>query len=128
MKTIFILLLLLIPIHAQRPVKPIRLSLSTEAGEGVDGGQLNRLVSGVLRKHRDVVFSAKDADIEVWVGAMRITQSDQCSGFVAAFMVTDLSSKHIKRSIDTGSDLKGMAERLAAKVDREFLQPRRSAH
>lgn len=111
MKSVVLLLLLSVAAIAQKPLEPIRVRVVA------DDQEIASHFRGELRKRRDVIAATKEADIEIYLSVMKLSEEDLCAGYVAAILIVDKSTGRHKLSIDTGPHLRGMAERMAAKVD-----------
>lgn len=110
MRSVVLLLLLSVAAYGQGPLEPIRVSVTG------DDEELSSYFRKELRKRRDIIAATRDADVEIHLSALKLSEEDVCAGFVVAVLVVDRKSGRLKLTIDTGPSLRGMAERAVAKM------------
>lgn len=110
MRNVVLLMLLSITVYGQQPLTPIRVSVTG------DNEELSSYFRKELRKRRDIIAATRDADVEVYLSVMKLSEENVCSGYVAAVLIVDKKTGRHKLSIDTGPHLHGMATRMAAKI------------
>lgn len=107
------------------PLEPIRVALLS--ADDRPSRELLAEVRSKLRNLRRVVFvedTSKPLHFDIVLMAAHVTEDDKRARLVAAMLVTDVS-KRGGLSLHIGNDVETLAERLVAKLEREFFQPRR---
>lgn len=119
MISLFLSLLLILP---QQFVEPVKVSVTT-TDDDESSVQLVREAKAELRSLRYVAIVEKNADVVVVVMAAKV---EGCTGYAATmFAGSGRDKKHDRASMHTAVDLQTLANRLVAKLDKEFLRVKR---
>lgn len=112
MKILFLLLLLSVPVFAQKALEPIRVTVATygEQSRGID-----KLLRAELQKRGDVAITSKRADYEIHVAIGPMTDDGACGGYSAAMLVIGPDNKPIL-SAHIGRDEQRLVAHLIRKL------------
>ena len=118
MKFILLLFLLFVP-AVQSPVEPVRVSVTTLAGD--EANQYERELAGHirdrLRESRRVVITERRADFNIFVAAALVP--DGCSDYAAAFLVIKGDNSRPSLTLLAGKQLQPLARQMVEKLERE---------
>lgn len=105
MKSLFLLLLLLLP---QEPIRPARVVIVAENED------LARLFHDELKKRRDVAVVEKDAEFVAYLATVKL---EDCAGYTATVLFANADKTHFRLFIADAPNLQLTLERAVAKMD-----------
>lgn len=118
MKLLFLLLLLSVPAFTQKPLEPIRVSLSVQ---GQTPQEFEKLLRAALNSRRNVVISEKRPEYQIFVSVAPLDEDSKCDGYVGAMLVIDATGAHTL-SVHTGGNVKRLAAHLVLRMNERLFQ------
>lgn len=128
MKTLLLISLLLIPVHAQNPraieLIRVRIVATPEASETEE--EFNRLMRAELGKLKTVAFTSQ-ADYDIACAAVKLSDNGKVFGYAVSVMVMSPQGKRLRDftlSISAGPSLEELAAKMAAKLKAAYFNRR----
>lgn len=122
MKSLFLLVVLLVPAFGQEIVEPVRVAVAPPHDNQVNR-ELHRAVSDELRKLKYVILTTKRVDYDLGVIVAPLSPGKTgCVGLVSAMVAVDMDKPDERRMfLHIGPDAKTLARDLVAKLDKEVF-------